>query len=105
MSDTETNAKLRQRISDLQGRLNDTQEKCDPKSKFPSIAMMITAAVIPVVIFLALYFGKPGFVQSLDEKTGKFVVSNTKIALYTTGITLVCWAVLYVYTYCDSWMK
>lgn len=66
---------------------------------FPTF--MVIGAFVPLVIFLLLYFVQPSFVQVKDGSS--FSKSNKKIGLWTLGVTMLIWAGMFLFTYCQGY--
>jgi hypothetical protein len=99
MADT-SSSKFRDKIADLQREITKLEAKVNASDANPQTKiLMIVAGVMPVIIFLALYYGSPGFVTSKHEKTKKTTTSLWKVGMWTSIFTLVVWLALYGYTY------
>jgi ABC-type glucose/galactose transport system permease subunit len=71
------------------------QNNPNVKSCVPKLTIFAIAA--PVLVFLLLYFFQPSIVKVKDGI--KMVRSTKRVFLYTLGITLVIWALMYAYSY------
>jgi len=87
-----SNLSFEEKVEQLQQELDsvskciNTQDKCLPIT-------LIIAALTPVVVALALYFGKFGFVTK--KEGNKVVRSASKIFQYTIILTVVVWIILF----------
>lgn len=68
------------------------------KTCFPT--HLIVGIVIPLLLFLILYFFKFSFV--MKEENGEKVRNTKKIFIYTAVITLAAWALMYLYLWSDG---
>lgn len=84
-------ATFREKVASLEQQVKKFEgEKCIP-------TMAIAAAVIPLLIFLVLFFLQPGFVQRTEGN--KSVRSVQKVFIYTLVISLIAWALMYCYSF------
>lgn len=94
-----TTSGYREKVQALQNELRKAEsalgsEKCIPTS-------YIAAAVAPVLIFLVLFFLSPSFVQR--KEGSKYVRDMKRVFAWTTGLTVVLWIGMYLFTYCAGW--
>lgn len=84
-----------EKIAQLQKKITDLSEKTTKGKCFS--AMTIVGVIIPILIWLTLYFVQPSFVQT---KIGpKYIRNNKKVLCWTLVLTLLIWACMYAFTY------
>lgn len=87
-------------MSDLDEQLENWTKMVGGESGcFPTF--LVIGALVPIVLFLALYFMQPSFVQTKDDDG--FARSNKKVVMWTIGATLLIWAGMYLFTYCQGY--
>lgn len=87
-------SEFKEKIKQLQAELAKTEASLQSDTSMPMT--WIIAAVIPVILFVALYFISPSFVKNKDS--GKEVRSTGKVFAWTAIVTIVAWACIYGYT-------
>jgi hypothetical protein len=96
---SQTSQGFRDKIKQLQDEITKLEANLSTEGwSTQAKILMVVAAITPVIIFLALYFGSPGFVTSKD-KGKKVETSFTKVCMWTSIFTIIIWACLYGYTY------
>jgi len=88
-------SQYREKIAHLRNELNKAEgllgsEKCIP-------TMTIAAVVVPVLIFLVLFFLSPRFVQR--KEGSKYIRCLKKVFLWTVILSIILWVTMYLYTY------
>ena len=95
MSDSD----FKSRVDELSRRIDSakagvaSKEKCVP-------TLMIIGVIVPILLWLVLYFTQPSFVQ--QKEGDKYTRSTRKVFYWTIGATLVVWVALYMFTYFKS---
>jgi len=113
-------SKFEDKVSELEKQISNLTEKLEntpvspvtPSStsnlkenicstlKHCSLKLYSIVAVIPVVLFMFLYFVKPRFVKS---KVGsKYVRSNKKVFSWTIFLSIILWGFVYGYNKYNS---
>lgn len=72
------------------------KERCVP-------TLAIVGLIAPLIVFLALYFLQPSFVQSKDGD--EYVRSTSKVFYWTLGLTVLLWISLYLFSWCGGYNK
>jgi len=98
---TDKTAQFRERVNRLKMELNAAQRDASTEKCLPM--MLIAAALTPIATFLGLYFISPGFVQEESPAGNKTERSTKKVFIWTLGISLICWALMYAWSYCQSY--
>lgn len=86
-------SEFKEKIKQLQEELSKTEASLQSDTSFSW--SMIIAAVLPIVLFVALYFISPSFVK--NKEGGKEVRSTGKVFAWTALVTIIIWACLYCY--------
>ena len=88
----------RGRVASLHGSVTDLQNKYNREKRIP--IMVIIGSIVPVVIFITLFFWKPKFVREYDSDLEEYTEERDtkKIFSYTLIISLVVWVGLYVFS-------
>lgn len=82
---------LERRIAELEQQLNEGPASTD---KSGNSNIYIIGIIIPIVVWLFLYFWKPSIVR---DKEGDHEPRNTtKVFFYTVLITALAWGALYI---------
>ena len=84
---------FRDKVAQLTAELDAAKKTLASENCTPTI--VIIGAVVPIVVFLGLYFGSPGFV--MVEEEGKEVRSLKKVFMWLVIITLTVWGGLFGY--------
>jgi len=93
-------SKFKERVSELSEKLKNATQKLSDKEKcIPT--MLIAAVIVPILVWILLYFLKPKFVQK--QEGGKFVRDGTKVFYWTVLATVVVWICMYLFTYCQGY--
>ena len=95
-----SNKQLQDKISELSHLVKTAKGKLDEKEKCIPI-MLIVGAIVPIVVWLALYFIQPAFVKV--QEGSKQVRSNTKVFYWTVIITVVAWVAMYLWAWCQGY--
>ena len=83
-----------QKVNALSSLMSDTSSKAEKKEGgFPM--KIIAGLIIPFVVAVGLFFGKPSFVK--NEKDER---ENSKVFYWTLLITVVIWVLMYIGFYC-----
>ena len=92
-------SEFRDKVSQLSNELRKAQEVL-ASEKCMSTTMII-ACVVPIVVFLVLFFTGMKYFQK-DDEAGASVRDVKKIFLWTGGITALSWGGLFAYSkyYC-----
>jgi len=94
--------RIRQNIDRLSKLIKEKKEQISKKAKcFPT--MIVAGIIVPIVIWLILYFVQPEFVQ-VREGSRK-VRSTTKVFYWTIIITVIIWAAMYLWVWCRGYDK
>ena len=101
-----SDAAFEQKIKELQERIDSSSKRVskeERKEKCMPIVLGI-GIVAPILIWLALYFLKPGFVRKKEEGAGGKEVRDGKLVFWwSVLLTLLVWGALYLYTYFDGY--
>lgn len=92
-------SKYKSRLGEMEEDLatftkNKYQMSCVP-------VLLITGGVVPLITGAILYFVNPKFISE-ETKSGEKKRSTKKLLLWTGGITLACWMVLYALSCCEA---
>nr|QBK86338.1 MAG: membrane protein [Marseillevirus LCMAC102] len=90
------------KIDKLQAHVEVSNAKAANKEKCVPI-MLIVGIIVPLLIFLLLYFLQPSFVQKKEGT--KYIRNNTKLFYWTLLITVVLWIAMYLFSYCKGYEK
>ncbi len=91
-----------EKVDKLQSQLDASNAKVANKEKCVPI-MLIIGVIVPLLIFLLLYFLQPSFVQKKEGT--KYIRNNTKLFYWTLLITVVLWIAMYLFSYCKGYKK
>ena len=83
------------KIAELETRLSECSKKVKCADAPCMSPQVIICLVAPILIFLALYFLKPSFVQRSDG--GKAQRNTKKVFLFTLLFTAIIWGLVYCY--------
>ena len=86
---------FKQKVASLSQELSSAG--CSKEGEKCTYTTIVIAVVIPLIMFLILFFIQPGLVQSKDGN--KKVKSNTKVFVWTLLFSALAWGGLYGYTY------
>jgi len=99
----DSDVQLGPKIAELNRLTNDTAKNIKGKEKcIPTL--LIVAVVTPFIIWALFYFIKPSFVQKKNSD-GSYQKDNKKVFIWGFVVTLVIWACLYLWTYCQGYDK
>jgi Mn2+/Fe2+ NRAMP family transporter len=93
----------------LRERLKSLREELDRvvgggKSCLPAVAVL--GVVVPLVVWAILYFAQFSFVMDEDSKDpGSKTRSIKKLGLWTAGVTVVVWLILYLLTFVPAFQS
>ena len=92
--------KLNKYIKELGSRVDAHKNKIMKKEK--CLPMMLIAGIIaPVIIWLALYFIQPNFVQTKEGDA--HTRSNKKVFYWSALITVLIWVGMYLWSWCQGY--
>ena len=89
----------RDKVQQLQGELHKAQDVLGSEKCLPTMA--IAAAAAPLLLFLIIFFLSPSFVQR--KEGSKYIRCLKKVFMWTIILTLMVWAGMYLFTYCQGW--
>jgi len=92
--------KLQAKIAELGRMVKQQASKLNEKERCIPV-MLIAGIIVPIVIWLVLYFIQPEFVKV--QEGSKKVRSNTKVFYWTVIVTVIIWVGMYLWTWCQGY--
>lgn len=89
-----------QAVQDLGAQVEKTRGSIKNKERCAPY-LLIISGVLPVFVFLILFFLSPGFVQTEDDE-GQYVRSTKKVFYWTLIFSVLLWIGLYLYSWCKG---
>lgn len=92
---------LEKMLADTESDIDSYEKLTDDKKGFKLSKTLIAAILLPILIFILLYFIQPSFVESKDD-SGTIERDNRKVLMWTVGVSVVIWICLYLFKFCKN---
>lgn len=93
-------ATLNEKIASLEAATKQAEAKLQVNAGACIPTSLIIAVLIPIFIFIILWWWNPGFVQV--KVNGKSTRSTARVFFWTIGLTALIWLFMYMYARCDN---